>query len=41
MSDRTPDQKSALPEALQARELPNQRLPLAALAAEGRFAFAG
>lgn len=32
--------KSVLPEALQARELPNQRLPLAALAAEGRFGFA-
>jgi nitroreductase len=31
--------KSLLPEALQARELPNQRLPLAKLAAEGRFAF--
>lgn len=33
--------KSVLPEALQARELPNQRLPLSQLAAEGRFAFAG
>jgi nitroreductase len=32
--------KAVLPEALQARELPNQRLPLAQLAAEGRFAFA-
>lgn len=31
--------KSQLPEALQAREEPNQRLPLAAVAAEGRFAF--
>ena len=31
--------KSVLPEALQARELPNQRLPLASLAAEGRFSF--
>ncbi|CAN5137709.1 hypothetical protein BH11PSE9_BH11PSE9_02780 [soil metagenome] len=29
-----------LPEALQARELPHQRLPLASLAAEGRFSFA-
>lgn len=31
--------KSVLPEALQARELPNQRLPLSQLVAEGRFAF--
>lgn len=30
---------SLLPEALQARELPSQRLPLASLVAEGRFAF--
>jgi nitroreductase len=33
--------KSVLPEALQARELPNQRLPLTQLVAEGRFAFEG
>jgi nitroreductase len=33
--------KNVLPEALQARELPNQRLPLAQLVADGRFAFAG
>lgn len=33
--------KSMLPEELQAREAPNQRLPLAAVAAEGRFGFAG
>jgi nitroreductase len=33
--------KAVLPEALQAREGPNQRLPLAQLASEGRFAFAG
>jgi hypothetical protein len=32
--------KNVLPEALQARELPNQRLPLAQLVADGRFAFA-
>jgi nitroreductase len=32
--------KALLPEALQARETPNSRLPLSALAAEGRFAFA-
>ncbi|KAF1048706.1 nitroreductase family protein [Xylophilus sp.] len=32
--------KSLLPEALAAREAPNQRLPLAALAAEGKFGFA-
>ncbi|MFT7773773.1 nitroreductase family protein [Roseateles sp.] len=32
-------EKTVLPEALQARELPSQRLPLAQLAAEGRFAF--
>ncbi|WP_420994948.1 nitroreductase family protein [Cupriavidus sp. 30B13] len=31
--------KAQLPEALQAREQPNQRLPLAQLVAEGRFAF--
>lgn len=31
--------KSVLPEALQAREAPNARLPLAELAADGRFAF--
>jgi nitroreductase len=31
--------KTVLPEALQAREAPNGRLPLTALAAEGRFAF--
>jgi nitroreductase len=31
--------KSVLPEALQAREAPNDRLPLSALAAEGRFGF--
>ncbi len=33
--------KSALPEALQASEAPNDRLPLKVLAAEGRFAFEG
>ena len=33
--------KAVLPESLQARELPNQRLSLAQLAAEGRFAFEG
>jgi len=32
--------KDILPEALQAREAPNQRLPLASLVAEGRFSFA-
>ena len=32
--------KAVLPEALQAREEPNTRLPLSQLAAEGRFAFA-
>ena len=31
--------KEALPEGLQARELPNDRLPLTAIAAEGRFSF--
>jgi len=31
--------KSVLPEALQARELPNQRRPLKEIVAEGRFAF--
>lgn len=31
--------KDALPEALQAREAPNQRFPLKSLVAEGRFAF--
>lgn len=31
--------KSVLPEALQAREVPNDRYPLALLAAEGRFSF--
>lgn len=31
--------KDALPQALQAREAPNQRLPLKAFVAEGRFAF--
>ena len=31
--------KDALPQALQAREAPNQRLPLKSLVAEGRFAF--
>jgi nitroreductase len=31
--------KSVLPEALQARETPSQRLPLSAIAAEGRFSF--
>ena len=31
--------KNVLPEALQARELPNQRLPLKQLVADGRFAF--
>lgn len=31
--------KAALPEALQARELPNDRLPLAQLAGEGGWAF--
>ena len=31
--------KALLPEALQARESPNQRRPLARLVAEGRFAF--
>ena len=31
--------KSVLPEALQAREQPNTRLPLSAIAAEGRFPF--
>lgn len=33
--------KATLPEALQARELPSQRLPLAAVAVEGRWAFEG
>ena len=32
--------KTSLPEALQAREVPSHRLPLQAIAAEGRFAFA-
>ncbi len=32
--------KSLLPEALQAREQPNERLPLARLVSEGRFVFA-
>lgn len=31
--------KAVLPEALQAREHPNTRLPLSAIAAEGRFPF--
>jgi hypothetical protein len=31
--------KAVLPEALQARELPNDRLPLAQLAGEGGWAF--
>jgi hypothetical protein len=31
--------KASLPEGLQAREMPNSRLPLAAIAAEGRWAF--
>jgi len=31
--------KGVLPEGLQAREMPNGRLPLAKLAAEGRFSF--
>jgi hypothetical protein len=31
--------KSALSEALQARETPSSRLPLAKIAVEGRFAF--
>ncbi len=31
--------KEVLPQALQAREVPNQRLPLKAIVAEGRFAF--
>jgi len=31
--------KALLPEALQARERPNDRLPLKTLIAEGRFAF--
>ena len=31
--------RSLLPESLQEREQPNQRLPLAAIAAEGRFSF--
>lgn len=34
-----PGDKAQLPEALQAREQPSPRLPLSALAAEGRFAF--
>lgn len=33
--------KSVLPEALQPREQPNDRLPLSQLVAEGRFAFDG
>ena len=33
--------KAILPEVLQAREQPSQRLPLSQLAAEGRFNFAG
>lgn len=33
--------KRLLPEALQAREAPNQRRPLSELVAEGRFAFEG
>jgi nitroreductase len=33
--------KSLLPEALQARETPNQRRPLAEIVAEGTFAFEG
>ncbi|NTV11501.1 MAG: nitroreductase family protein [Zoogloea sp.] len=33
--------KSVLPEALQAREQPNDRLPVKALVAEGSFAFEG
>lgn len=32
--------KAVLPEALQTREAPNDRLPLSSLAAEGRFGFA-
>ena len=31
--------KEALPEGLQARELPNDRLPLSAIAAEGPWRF--
>ena len=31
--------KAVLPEALQAREAPNQRLPLSQLVADGRFGF--
>lgn len=31
--------RDSLPPALQAREAPNQRLPLKAIVAEGRFAF--
>ncbi len=33
--------KAVLPEALQVREAPSQRLPLVQLVAEGRFSFAG
>jgi hypothetical protein len=31
--------KAALPEGLQAREFPNDRLPLAQIAAEGAYRF--
>jgi len=34
-----PGDKAGLPEGLQAREMPNDRLPLAQLVAEGRYAF--
>jgi nitroreductase len=34
-----PGDKSTLPEALQAREVPSQRLPLQSIAAEGGFSF--
>lgn len=35
-----PGDKGVLPEGLQSREMPNGRLPLTQLAAEGKFAFA-